>query len=60
MGAVPGPEGPKERQLAILDALIRNGTLTVDRLAELCAVSTMTALRHSAWFGEAGLSGLER
>lgn len=55
MEAVPGPEGPKERQLAILDALIRNGTLTVERLAELCAVSTMTVYRDLAVLEERGI-----
>lgn len=48
-------EGPRERQLAIAEAVIRHGTIGVDQLARLTGVSTMTIYRDLALLEERGV-----
>ncbi len=53
--AASTPDGPKERQLAIAEAVIRKGTIAVEQLAMLTGVSTMTIYRDLAALEERGV-----
>ena len=48
-------DGPKERQIAIAEAVIRNGTIGIDQLAKLTGVSTMTIYRDLGILEERGV-----
>lgn len=49
------PDGPRARQLAIAEAVIHNGTSSVEELAALTGVSVMTIYRDLATLEESGV-----
>jgi DeoR/GlpR family transcriptional regulator of sugar metabolism len=48
-------DGPKERQLAIAEAVIKHGTISVEKLAALTGVSVMTVYRDLAQLEDRGV-----
>lgn len=49
------PQGPKARQLAIAEAVVRNGITSVDELVSVTGVSAMTIYRDLASLEERGV-----
>lgn len=49
------PQGPKARQLAIAEAVIRNGTISVEELVSVTGVSAMTIYRDLVSLEERGV-----
>ncbi|MCD4549032.1 MULTISPECIES: DeoR/GlpR family DNA-binding transcription regulator [unclassified Schaalia] len=54
-GGNPHLDGPRSRQLMIAEAVIKGGTTSVERLAELTDVSLMTIYRDIAILEERGI-----
>ncbi len=54
-GTSSSADGPRSRQLAIAEAVIKSGTIPMERLAKLTGVSIMTIYRDIATLEERGI-----
>ncbi|MCF2706043.1 DeoR/GlpR transcriptional regulator [Arcanobacterium haemolyticum] len=54
-GIAHSSDGPRSRQLAIAEAVIKGGTISVERLAKLTGVSAMTIYRDIGILEERGI-----